>query len=65
MRPITPFIAEPIHFEYALLSPFQHAAAAESLQMVIAASKLAIGDVRPISDLTRLHAAARRGMFEV
>jgi hypothetical protein len=56
MHPVTPSVAESTHVEHALLPPLVEAAAAESLQMAFAAPELAIADVRPCSDLTRLRA---------
>lgn len=65
MHPITPFIAGRIRVEHALLSPPGGATAADSMQMAFAASELAIADVGPFSDLTRLGETAWwRGAME-
>jgi hypothetical protein len=58
-------IAGPTDIEHASLPPNEEAAAAESLQMALMASGLAIADVWPFSVLTRLRACAWVSTFEV
>jgi hypothetical protein len=57
MRPTTPSIADFTLVEHVLPLLLGGAAPAESLQMAFAASELAIADVKPSLDLSRLRAA--------
>ena len=62
---MVPSIANLIHVGHVLLLVFGGAVAAESLQMVFAASELAIVDVEPCLDLARLRAATWKGVLGV
>jgi len=57
MHPMTPSIADNTLVEHVLPLLFGGAAAAESLQMAFAAPELAIADLKPFFDLSRLRAA--------
>ena len=65
MHPMVPSIANLIHVGHVLLLLIGGAVAAESLQMVFAASELAIVDVEPCLDLARLRAATWKGVLGV
>jgi len=54
---MTPSIADNTLVEHVLPLLFGGAAAAESLQMAFAAPELAIADLKPFFDLSRLRAA--------
>jgi hypothetical protein len=57
MQPTAPPIADFTHVGHVVLLLFGGAVAAESLQMAFSASELAIADMKPFFDLTRLRAA--------